>query len=215
MLLLVLLPADFIYIFMAILLFMFGAGMGMFTAPNTSAVMSSVPADVRGSASGMLSTLRNVGTTASMGIFFSILILGLTSTLPHTLSSAVYAAGGGSTLATEMAKLPPTEAIFGALLGINPATVILGLLPSSVVSSIPASAIATMTARTWFPTIFAPAFIKSLHIVFYVGAAIVFVGAIISIFREPLRKSKSEKTDAVEAKPEGPDISDRVVKMKR
>ena len=60
--------------------------MGMFTAPNTSAVMSSVPPEVRGAASGMLSTLRNVGTTASMGIFFTILILGLTTTLPHPLS---------------------------------------------------------------------------------------------------------------------------------
>ena len=215
LLLLVLLPADFIYIFMAILLFMFGAGMGMFTAPNTSAVMSSVPPDVRGSASGMLSTLRNVGTTASMGIFFSILILGLTTTLPHTLSSAVTSAGGGSTLAGLMSKLPPTEAIFGALLGINPAKVILGLLPHAVVSGIPSSAIATITARTWFPTIFAPALIKSLHIVFYVGAAIVFVGALVSIFREPLRKSKSENADKTETKPESSDISDRAVKMKR
>ncbi|HIH59584.1 MAG TPA: MFS transporter, partial [Ferroplasma sp.] len=214
LLLLVLLPADFIYIFMAILLFLFGAGMGMFTAPNTSAVMSSVPPEVRGAASGMLSTLRNVGTTASMGIFFTILILGLTTTLPHTLSSAVYAAGGGGTLATEMSKLPPTEAIFGALLGINPAKVILGLLPASAISSIPHSAIVTMTARTWFPTIFAPAFIKSLHIVFYAGAAIVFIGAIISIFREPLKKSRAEKVDKPSTADKS-DLSDKAVKMKR
>ena len=191
---------------------MFGAGMGMFTAPNTSAVMSSVPADVRGSASGMLSTLRNVGTTASMGIFFSILILGLTTTLPHTLSSAVISAGGGSNLAGIMAKLPPTEAIFGALLGINPIKAILELYPAIPISH---SAYATMTARTWFPTIFAPAFMHSLHIVFYVGAAIVFVGALVSIFREPLRKPKAEKADKLETKPESSDISDRAVKMKR
>ena len=214
LLLLVLLPADFIYIFMAILLFMFGAGMGMFTAPNTSAVMSSVSPDVRGSASGMLTTLRNVGTTASMGIFFTILILGLTTSLPSTLSSAVIAAHGGSTLAGEMSKLPPTEAIFGALLGINPAKVILGLLPTAVVAKIPTSAIATMTARTWFPTIFAPAFIKSLHIVFYVGAAIVFAGAIISILREPLSKSKKTKADKKSAKDQS-ELPDKAVKMKR
>ena len=214
LLLLVLLPADFLYVFMAILLFLFGAGMGMFTAPNTSAVMSSVPPEVRGAASGMLSTLRNVGTTASMGIFFTILILGLTTTLPHTLSSAVYAAGGGGTLATEMSKLPPTEAIFGALLGINPAKVILVRLPACAISSIPHSAIVTMTARTWFPTIFAPAFMKSLHIVFYAGAAIVFVGAIISIFREPLKKSRAEKVDKPSTIDKS-DLSDKAVKMKR
>jgi MFS family permease len=214
LLFLVLLPYNFKYIFMAILLFMFGAGMGIFTAPNTSAVMSSVPADVRGSASGMLSTLRNVGTTASMGIFFSILILGLTTDLPGTLSRAVMAAGGGSTLASSMSKLPPTEAIFGALLGINPAKVILELLPTVVVSGIPASAIATITARTWFPIAFAPAFIKSLHIVFYIGAAIVFIGALLSIFREPLRKSKAEKVEKP-AKSENRELSDKAVKMKR
>ena len=212
LLLLVFIKADFNYIFMGILLFVFGAGMGMFTAPNTSAVMSSVPADVRGSASGMLSTLRNVGTTASMGIFFSILILGLTATLPHTLSSAVTKAGGGSTLATVMSKLPPTEAIFGALLGINPIKAILALYPAIHISF---SAYTTMTARAWFPTIFAPAFMKSLHIVFYVGAAIVFIGAIVSIFREPLKKPKSENTDNVKIKTENADISDRAVKMKR
>ena len=214
LLLLVLLPADFIYIFMAILLFVFGAGMGMFTAPNTAAVMSSVSPDVRGSASGMLTTLRNVGTTASMGIFFTILILGLTTSLPHTLSSAVISAGGGSTLAGEMSKLPPTEAIFGALLGINPAKVILGLLPASALASIPHSAIATMTARAWFPRIFAPAFIKSLHTVFYAGAAIVFAGAIISILREPLSKSKKTKADKPSAEDRS-ELPDKAVKMKR
>jgi len=214
LLLLVLMPADFIYIFMGILLFVFGAGMGMFTAPNVSAVMSSVSPDVRGSASGMLNTLRNVGTTASMGIFFTILILGLTTTLPHTLSSAVLAAHGGQALATAMSTLPPTEAIFGALLGINPATVILGLLPAHVVAGISTSAKATITARTWFPTIFAPAFIKSLHIVFYTGAAIVFTGALISLLREPLRKSNKGKADKPSTANKS-ELPDKAVKMKR
>jgi len=211
LLLLVLMPADFIYIFMGILLFVFGAGMGMFTAPNVSAVMSSVPPDVRGSASGMLNTLRNVGTTASMGIFFTILILGLTATLPHTLSSAVLNAGGGPKLAGAMSALPPTEAIFGALLGINPAKAILELYPSIAISP---SAYATITARTWFPTIFAPAFIKSLHIVFYTGAAIVFTGALISLLREPLRKSNKGKADKPSTANKS-ELPDKAVKMKR
>ena len=105
-----------------------------------------------------------------------------------------------------------TAAVFGALLGINPIKAILELYPTIPISP---SAYATMTARTWFPTIFAPAFMHSLHIVFYVGAAIVFVGALVSIFREPLRKPKAEKADKLETKPESSDISDRAVKMKR
>ncbi|KPV47298.1 MULTISPECIES: MFS transporter [Acidiplasma] len=193
LILLSLLPYNFIYIEMGILLFIFGAGMGMFTAPNTSAVMSSVPPESRGSASGMLTTLRNVGTTASMGIFFTILILSLSSKLPGALSSAVTNAGAPQ-LASVFSKLPPTDAIFGALLGINPIKAILSILPSSVVTSISPTALSTITQRTWFPTIFAPTFMSSLHVVFYVAFAITLVGALLSFIRDPLtKKSGSSK----------------------
>lgn len=200
---LVLLPYNFIYIEMAILLFIFGAGMGMFTAPNTSAVMSSVPPETRGSASGMLTTLRNVGTTASMGIFFTILILGLTSILPGTLSSGLSAAGASPLLIHIMTKIPPTDAIFSALLGINPVKeiIILEGLKSPIISS---TVYTKITTRTWFPGVFAPAFMSSLHIVFYTAFAITVVGGILSILREPLKHKKGTK-----------DINNAAVKLKR
>ncbi len=198
---LVLLPYNFIYIEMAILLFIFGSGMGMFTAPNTSAVMSSVPAETRGSASGMLTTMRNVGTTASMGIFFTILILGLTSILPHTLSSGLSGAGAFS-LIPYMTKLPPTDAIFSVLLGINPVKEIIGLTGVTVSKSV----YATITARTWFPGVFAPAFMSSLHIVFYTAFGITLAGGILSLLREPLWHGKVQKEK---------DINSTAAKLKR
>ncbi len=189
LIMLVTLPYDFIYIEMAVLLFIFGSGMGLFMAPNTSAVMSSVPPESRGSASGMLTTMRNVGTTASMGIFFTILILGLTSILPGTIFSGLTTAGLGSSLSkTISSQIPPTDAIFSALLGISPMKEIVSLLPSSVSSGIPTSVISTITARTWFPGVFAPAFMSSLRIVFYSAFAITLTGAALSLFREPIRK---------------------------
>ncbi len=187
---LVTIPSNFAYIEMAILLFIFGSGIGMFIAPNTSAVMSSVPPQSRGSASGMLSTLRNVGTTASMGIFFTILIVGLTSVLPGTLSKGLDSAGA-SNLAPYFSNLPPTDAIFSALLGINPIKEIVAL--TGLRSSIPSSVYIIITQRTWFPGVFAPAFMSSLHTVFYTAFGIFILGGILSIFREPLRNKKKAK----------------------
>lgn len=190
LIILVTIPSNFVYIEMAALLFLFGAGVGMFIAPNTSAVMSSVPAESRGAASGMLNTMRNVGTTASMGLFFTILIVGLTSILPSTLSAGL-AKAGASSLSPIMSKIPPTDAIFSALLGINPVKEIIAL--SGLSSSISSSVYAIITQRTWFPGVFAPAFMSSLHKVFYTAFGIFLVGGIISLLREPIRKKKVKK----------------------
>ena len=54
----------------------------MFSAPNSSSIMGSVPAAQRGAASGMRSTFQNTGTALSIGVFFSLMIAGLASTLP-------------------------------------------------------------------------------------------------------------------------------------
>ncbi len=185
--------ANFVYIEIAFLLFIFGAGYGLFNAPNTSAVMSSVPADDRGLASGMFSTMRNVGTTASMGIFFTILIMTMTAVLPHTLFSGLISAGISPSVATSLSSLPPTDAIFSALLGINPINESIILLHLG--SLIPPSSLSAITTTTWFPGVFAPAFMSSLKKVFYVAFTITLIGAIISYLREP-----SKKKTAIEEK---------------
>jgi MFS family permease len=50
-LIMILLPANFDYLVFAVLLFFLGIGQGMFSSPNTTAIMNSVPADQRGAAS--------------------------------------------------------------------------------------------------------------------------------------------------------------------
>ncbi len=62
-------------------------------SPNSSSIMSSVPARHRGAASGMRSTFQNSGTALSIGVFFSLMIAGLASTLPTTLTSGLQPAG--------------------------------------------------------------------------------------------------------------------------
>ncbi len=90
---LLLIPGDFNYLTFGALIFINGLGGGLFAAPNTSLVMSSVPANMRGAASGMRATFQNAGQVLSIGVFFSLMVAGLASSLPHTLSSGLTAQG--------------------------------------------------------------------------------------------------------------------------
>src|SRR3984893_17584795 len=120
------LPADFAYLPFAALLFLVGVSMGMFVAPNTAGVMNSVPPDRRGVASGMLATFQNTGMTLSIGIFFSLIIAGLSSTLPSTLFSGLTSHGVPAAVAHPVANLPPVGSLFAAFLGYNPISYLLG-----------------------------------------------------------------------------------------
>ncbi len=117
---LLLIPVNFDYWMFAILVFLNGLGGGIFTAPNTAAIMSSVPADQRGAASGVRSTFFNGGNSLSIGIFFSLMIIGLANTLPAAMSSGLAAQGVSPQVAHEVANLPPVGSLFAAFLGYNP-----------------------------------------------------------------------------------------------
>ncbi|SMD31291.1 MFS transporter [Picrophilus oshimae] len=179
------LPYDFSYPELAFYLVIFGIGYGLFNAPNISAVMSSVPGDSRGSASGMLNTMRNLGYTASMGLFFSILIYGLSLYLPGSIKTHLNSIGASS-LSLYISKMPATEALFSAFLGINPVPSILSTVNKSVLSKIEKSTILYISGNTWYPHVLAPAFGSSFSMVFYIAFAITLISGIISIFREPL-----------------------------
>src|SRR3984957_18419361 len=146
---LLLLPTDFPYWAFALLIAANGIGSGMFAAPNTSSIMSSVPARQRGAASGMRSTFQNSGTALSIGVFFSLMIAGLASTLPTTLSSGLRQHGVAAGVAHHLGSLPPVSSLFAAVLGVNP----LGhlLAASGELARLPAASQRVLTGREFFP----------------------------------------------------------------
>ncbi|EWG06685.1 MAG: permease, multidrug efflux [Candidatus Aramenus sulfurataquae] len=188
------LPYNFSYPEFAIIIFIMGLGNGMFASPNTASIMNSVPAKYRGVASGMRATLQNSGQTASIALFFTIVILSLAASLPHSLAQAVTQAGAPQ-LAPVVQKIPVTGALFAAFLGYDPVKTILSSLPQNIVASIPSSAITTMEQRTWFPTAIAPAFMSALRDAFYVGAAMSFIAAIISALRGRIQIAEKEEVN--------------------
>ena len=185
---LALLSYNFAYIWIGLIMSLFGVGYGLFNSPNISAAMSSIPASERGSASGMLNNMRNTGYVASMGVFFSILIAGLANNLSSKISSALNVAGA-SALSPYLIHMPPTEAIFGAFLGINPVAAILDSL-SKLPPSISLSTVGLFESNLWFPSVLATPFMAALDMVFYVAGGITITASIISIFRSRSHEKK-------------------------
>ncbi|MGC8609336.1 MAG: MFS transporter [Thermoplasmata archaeon] len=175
-------PYNFNYLPFALTLFLMGIGMGMFAAPNLTAVMNSLPPHYRGTGSGMRATLQNSGQTASMGIFFSVVLISLTTLLSRSFNTALVAAGA-PILIPVFDKIPATSALFSAFLGYNPVQTIFSLLPAGITSYLSPATVATLEGTHWFPTALAPAFMSSLHDSFYAGAGILVVAGILSAVR--------------------------------
>ncbi|HEY1485532.1 MAG TPA: MFS transporter [Micromonosporaceae bacterium] len=177
---LLLLPVDFSYPIFGLILFLSGIGQGMFSAPNTSAIMSAVPPAQRGVASGMRATCQNAGTSLSIGIFFSLMIAGLASSLPHTLTAGLVAQGVPSSTAAHIATLPPVSTLFAAFLGTNPIQHLVGA--HTLAALHPANA-ATLTGRDFFPHLISGPFHHGLIIVFTAAAAMSLLAALASALR--------------------------------
>jgi MFS family permease len=176
------LPFNFSYLEFGLALFMMGVGSGMFGSPNSASIMNSVPSKDRGVASGMMYTIMNTAFTASMAIFFTIVIVGITQKFPDAMTTSL-ANIGAVNLAPVLSNIPPTSALFSAFLGYNPVNAILGVLPPSFVALIPHSTLNTLTGSTWFPSTLANAFIPSLRTSFYIGALLSAIAAILSALR--------------------------------
>jgi MFS family permease len=174
------LPVDFAYPAFAGLLVLSGIGQGVFSAPNTSAIMSSVPDYQRGVASGMRSTFQNSGTALSIGVFFSLLVAGLARTLPDTLTAGLQAHGVPAATAAQVAHLPPVSTLFAAFLGTNPVAHLLG--PGTLASLPPADA-AALTGTEFFPQLISGPFHHGLVTVFVAAAAMALIAALASASR--------------------------------
>ncbi|EWM13468.1 MFS transporter [Kutzneria sp. 744] len=175
------LPVNFSYTLFALLLFLSGIGQGMFSAPNTSAIMGAVPAADRGVASGMRSTFQNSGTSLSIGVFFSLMIVGLASSLPTTLTAGLQAQGVPLSTAQSIASLPPVSTLFAAFLGDNPIAHLLG--PSGVLKTLPPDHVATLTGKEFFPQLISGPFHQGLVTVFGAAAVMAAVAALASLLR--------------------------------
>jgi len=178
---LMLLPVDFDYWVFALLIFGNGVGSGLFASPNTSAIMSAVPARHRGSASGMRSTFQNSGMSLSIGIFFSLMIAGLASTLPKTLTAGLTAQGVPASVASQVAHLPPVSTVFAAMLGYNPVQNLLA--PSGTLATLPPHNAALLTGKQFFPHLISAPFHHGLVIVFTAAAIMAVTGALVSLLR--------------------------------
>jgi MFS family permease len=177
---LALLPTDFPYWLFALLLVVNGIGSGLFSAPNTTGIMNSVPAHQRGVASGMRGTFFNSGTSLSIGVFFSLMIVGLAATLPHTLTSGLESHGVPAGVATTVGNQPPVGSLFAAFLGYNPMQSMLG---SQTLSALSPSDAQTLTGKTFFPSLISQPFHHGLIIVFVMAIAMTLVAAVASLLR--------------------------------
>jgi MFS family permease len=177
--LLEMLPVDFTYWQFAVILLLNGVGMGLFASPNRAGIMNSLPADQRGVGAGMSATFQNSAMVLSIGIFFSLIILGLSSSLPSSLFTGLTAHGVTAADASRLAHLPPTAVMFAALLGYNPIQMLLG----SALTKLPAANAAYLTGHSFFPSLISGPFQAGLDIAFDFSIAACLIAAVASLLR--------------------------------
>jgi hypothetical protein len=166
------------------LLLLNGLGMGLFSSPNRAEVMNSLPAAARGVGAGMNATFQNTAMVLSIGLFFSLMIAGLASTLPTTLSQGLVQNGVPTADATRVAGLPPVAVLFAAFLGYNPIQQLLG----PVLATLPADHMSFLTGREFFPQLISGPFSDGLTAAFRFAIVASLVAAAASWFCAPRRR---------------------------
>jgi MFS family permease len=174
------LPVDFGYPTFALLLLLNAVGMGMFIAPNQTGIMNSLPANQRGAGAGMAATFNSSAQVLSIGIFFTLMILGLAATLPSTLYHGLVAHGVAATTAARVSHLPPVGSLFAAFLGYNPMATLLG---PSALHHLTAAQSQAVTGRSFFPHLIAGPFGRGLSEAFDFAAVVCVLGAVASLLR--------------------------------
>jgi len=190
--LLLFLPVNFPYWAFALILALNGLGSGLFASPNRAEVMNSLPADARGAGGGMMATFQNTAFVLSIGIFFSLMVAGLSSSLPGTMSSGLIAQGVPAASAHSLAHLPPIGVLFAAFLGYNPMKQLLGPL----LSHMSASHAAYLSGREFFPHLITAPFHDGLGVAFAFAIAANVLAAVASYFtgRRKLAAASTKET---------------------
>ena len=177
--LLELLPINFAYWQFAVILLLNGIGMGLFASPNRAGIMNSLPPERRGVGAGMSATFQNSAMVLSIGVFFTLIILGLAGSLPGALSHGLIAQGLPRADAARIAGLPPVSIMFAALLGYNPVQTLLG----PAISKLSPSHAAFLTGHRFFPSLISAPFEHGLAIAFDFAIAACLVAALASLLR--------------------------------
>jgi MFS family permease len=179
-LLLIFLPINFPYWAFALIILLNGIGSGLFASPNSAAIMNSVPPTERGQASGMRATTMNAGMVLSIGVFFSLIIVGLSSTLPQAMSKGLEQQGVSHSIAQQVAAEPPVGSLFAAFLGYNPMT---KLVPPSTLHSLPQHNQDVITGHNFFPNLISQPFKHGLQIAFTFSLILFLLAALASWLR--------------------------------
>ena len=178
-LLLIALPVDFPYWAFGVVIFLNGLAMGLFAAPNQTGIMNSLPPDQRGVGAGMAGTFMNSSMVLSIGIFFSLIIVGLSSTLPGVIYHGLSTHGVPAAYASRVAHLPPVGSLFAAFLGYNPMATTLG----PELAHLPHHTAAFLTGHKFFPSLVAHPFATGIHEAFYFAAGCCLLAAVASWLR--------------------------------
>jgi MFS family permease len=173
-------PANFSYLPFATVMFVSGIGGGLFASPNTASIMNSVPARHRGAASGMRVTFAQSGMPLSMGLFFTLLVVGLNSKVPSAMYHGLLAHGVPAASAAQLSHLPPLGYIFAAFLGLNPLKSLLG---PTVLSHLAPGQAAAITGRSFFPHLIGPPFKDALLLILAFAVVMSVIAAIASALR--------------------------------
>jgi hypothetical protein len=175
-----LMPTDFSYPVFAAVLALMGISMGMFASPNRAAVMNSLPRGDRGAGGGMNQTFQNSAQVLSIGVFFTLMILGLASSLPSALTGGLETHGVPAASALRAAHLPPVSVLFAAFLGYNPVQHLVG---APALAAVSAHNQAVLTGRTFFPHLISAPFRSGLHEAFAFAIVACLVAAAASLMR--------------------------------
>ncbi len=168
------LPIDFSYSEFAAILLFNGLSMGAFAAPNRAAIMNSLPARDRGAGGGMNSTFQNSAQVLSIGIFFTLMINGLSGTLSTTLTQGLMAHGVPHAVAQHVGNLPPVSILFAAFLGYNPIQTLVG---PQVLDHLSAPNRATLTGHSFFSNLISVPFHSGLTEAFIFAAIVCLIAA--------------------------------------
>jgi MFS family permease len=171
------LPINFSYPVFAVILFFTGFTMASFGAPNRSGVMNALPPEHRGAGSGMNTTFQNSAQVISIGIFFSLMIVGLSSALPHNVSAGLLAHGVPQAVADKASHLPPISTLFAAFLGYNPVQHLVG---AATIAHLSTAQQAALAQRGFFPSLIAGPFSKGLAAAFDFAIAMSLLAAVAS-----------------------------------